>query len=84
MAAGFGKQVATVKAAAAVHHSHGRGDVARRTISVDHGGDPAPDLGSCGAGVTGIAVRYGNGRWGRTADKNYEQHMAELNAKAFE
>ncbi|MEU5416689.1 hypothetical protein [Streptomyces clavifer] len=34
--------------------------------------------------ATGVAVRYGNGRWGRTADKNYEQHMAELNAKAFE
>ncbi|NEA20662.1 hypothetical protein [Streptomyces halstedii] len=34
--------------------------------------------------ATGIAVRYSNGRWGRTADKSYELRMAELNAKAFE
>ncbi|QRV32431.1 hypothetical protein I6J42_34570 (plasmid) [Streptomyces californicus] len=34
--------------------------------------------------ATGITVRYGNGRWGRTPDKNYELRMAELNVKAFE
>ncbi|MFJ9265230.1 hypothetical protein ACIRP4_33775 [Streptomyces bacillaris] len=34
--------------------------------------------------ATGIDVRYGNGRWGRTADKRYELRMAELNAKAFD
>ncbi|MBV1957268.1 hypothetical protein ACFT43_23180 [Streptomyces albidoflavus] len=36
------------------------------------------------APATGIAVHYGNGRWGRTADKRDELRMAELNAKAFE
>ncbi|MFT9787600.1 hypothetical protein ACMZ5E_15415 [Streptomyces rhizosphaericola] len=33
--------------------------------------------------ATGIAVRYGNGRWGRTADEAYKRRMAELNAIAF-
>lgn len=32
---------------------------------------------------SGIAVRYGNGRWGRTADKDHDQRMEELNAQAF-
>ncbi|MEU5403580.1 hypothetical protein ABZ348_30310 [Streptomyces sp. NPDC005963] len=33
---------------------------------------------------TGTAVHYGNGRRGRTADRDHHQHMTELNAKVFE
>ncbi|POX58774.1 hypothetical protein C3492_35960 [Streptomyces sp. Ru62] len=51
VAAGAGKQVPAVEAAAVVHHEHGRGDVDGRQGDVNHGGDPGPDRGSRGAGV---------------------------------
>ncbi|MFI2031861.1 hypothetical protein [Streptomyces buecherae] len=33
--------------------------------------------------VTGIGIYYDNGRWGRTADEDHHQKVAELNAMAF-
>jgi hypothetical protein len=51
VAAGFGKQVPAVEAAAVVHHEHRRGDVDGRQGDVDHDGDPGPDRRSRGTRV---------------------------------
>ncbi|MFD3549625.1 tyrosine-type recombinase/integrase [Streptomyces sp. NPDC058655] len=50
-AAGLGEQVPAVEPAVAVHHEHHRRDVNGRQGDVDHGGDPGPDPGGCGAGA---------------------------------
>ncbi|MGW2102677.1 hypothetical protein ACWCPX_34305 [Streptomyces olivaceoviridis] len=64
VAAGFGKQVPAVEAAAVVHHEHGRGDVDGRQGDVDHGCDPGPDRGCRSAGVVEEGVDDGDGHPG--------------------